>query len=419
MNRRYFLTTTGAAAAFHAVSPLRGFAATTADAAPVAKGKTLVAVFLRGGIDGLNLVVPFGDPHYYEHRRNIAISRPGGRQGAIDLDGFFGLHPSADALKPLFDDGSCLALQAVGYARNTRSHFQEQDTWETGVIGNSLSADGWLNRHLASSTGHGTIRAVAIGGNLPRMLRGKAPAYAIRGIGDLSMPETAASPDAIRAALEHAYCTKPDPHTLEARELAAQTAAATLEGTRQLEAVAKTEYQPANGAEYPNTNVARQFREAARLIKARIGTEVIQIDNGGWDSHNAQGGATGSYANRLRDLTQAIAAFHKDLGDAMDDVLVLTLSDFGRTVRENGTNGTDHGWANCMLAIGGGLANHGKPVIGDWPGLAVEQLQQRRDLQHTTDFRDVLVEAAVRHLGNPHTSHLMPGHDHQPVGIIT
>lgn len=416
MNRRHFLATTGAVAV-HAMPPWHGLAA-AADATPVTKGKTLVVVFLRGGIDGLNLVVPFGDEAYYRHRRTIAIARPGASQGALDLDGFFGLHPSAGALKPLFDAGSCLALQAVGYAQNTRSHFEEQDTWETGVVGNSLSADGWLNRHLASTTGHGVIRAVAIGGNLPRILRGKAPAYAIRGVDDLAMPKTAAQPDAIRAALEHAYCTKPDASTVVARRLAAQTAAATLEGTRQLEAVARAGYEPAHGAKYPATTVATQFREAARLIKSGIGTEIIQIDNGGWDSHNAQGGATGSYANRLRDLTEAIAVFRRDLGDAMNDTLILTLSDFGRTVRENGTTGTDHGWANCMLAIGGSLAKPGKPVIGDWPGLAEEQLQQGRDLRHTTDFRDVLVETAMRHLGNPHADLLMPGHGHKPVGLL-
>ena len=417
--RRTFLRTTGSFALLGGLAPLQLFAGAAPDVRPTRKGKTLVAVFLRGGIDGLNVIVPHGDPDYYKHRSSLAIARPSGDANSCrDLDGYFGLHPAADSLMPLFNDGSVRALQAVGYAKNTRSHFEEQDTWETGVIGNALSADGWLNRHLASSTGHGTIRAVAIGGNLPRMLRGSAPAYAIRSIGDLAMPAMAGDADVLRTALETAYCTKPDAAHGPLADLLAQTASATLDGTRQLEALAKEEYEPAHGATYANNGIARQFREAARLIKAGLGTEVIQIDYGGWDTHNNQGAATGGFANRLRDLTQAMAAFHTDLGDHMQDVLVLTLSDFGRTVRQNGTNGTDHGWANCMLALGGSLAKTDKPVLGEWPTLAPDNLQQRRDLKHTTDFRDVLAESVGSHLGNPNSAHIIPDHTHTKVGLV-
>jgi uncharacterized protein (DUF1501 family) len=418
-SRRQFMRTTGTAAIFGGLAPLHLFAANPPQLQPVRKGKTLVAVFLRGGIDGLNFVVPHGDPDYYTHRKAIAIPRPSGDPNTCrDLDGFFGLHPAAVSLMPLFKDHRAVALQAVGYAENTRSHFEEQDTWETGVIGNSLSSDGWLNRHLASSTGHGSIRAVAIGGNLPRILRGRAPAYAIRGIADLGMPQMRGDAEAIRAALATAYCTKPAAGRSALADLLSQTAAATLEGTRQLEAIAKQEYQPANGANYGKAGIALQFREAARLIKAGIGTELIQLDFGGWDTHNNQGNANGGYATRLRELCGAMTAFTKDLGDAMNDVLVLTLSDFGRTVAENGTNGTDHGWANCMIALGGGLAQSDKPVRGEWPGLAPENLHQKRDLRHTTDFRDVLAEAVSSHLGNPNTGHVIPNHPCMPVGLL-
>lgn len=417
--RRQFLRATGSAAIFGGLAPLHLFAASPPEPRPSRKGKTLVAVFLRGGIDGLNFVVPHGDPDYYKHRKAIAIPRPSGDPNTCrDLDGFFGLHPAAASLLPLFKEHGALALQAVGYAKNTRSHFEEQDTWETGVIGNSLSSDGWLNRHLASSTGHGTIRAVAIGGNLPRMLRGRAPAYAIRGIADLSMPRLPGDAEAIRAALETAYCTKPAAPRAALADLLSRTAAATLEGTRQLESIARQEYKPANDAKYANNGIARQFQEAARLIKANIGTELIQLDYGGWDTHNNQGGVNGGYANRLRELCDAMAAFSRDLGDGMRDVLVLTLSDFGRTVEENGTYGTDHGWANCMIALGGGLAKSDKPVLGEWPGLAPEKLHQKRDLQHTTDFRDVLAEAVSSHLGNPNTAHVLPNHACKPVGLV-
>lgn len=415
--RRYFLKTAGGIATYAGLTPMGGLFANPSPNAQVASGKSLVVVFLRGGIDGLNLVVPYGDKHYYDHRKNLAIARPGGKDGAIDIDGFFGLHPSAQALAPLFKDHAAVALQAVGYAQNTRSHFEEQDKWETGVIGDTISADGWLNRHLVSSQGHGTIRAVSIGGNLPRILRGRAAAYAIRGIADLAMPKLAGDQEALQAALESAYCTKPQDPQVAARDLMAQTAKATLEGARQLQAIAAEKYQAANGAKYPDSGIAKNFREAARLIKAGIGTEVIEIDYGGWDTHNGQGGANGTYANQLRALSEAIAAFNQDMGSAMKDTLVVTLSDFGRTVRENGTNGTDHGWANCMLMFGGAVKREDK-VLGEWPGLAPEQLYQDRDLKHTTDFRDVIGELVSKHLGNPNLQTVLPGHECKPVGVV-
>lgn len=418
--RRTFLRTTGSFALLGGLSPMPIFAGAAPEIRPTRKGKTLVAVFLRGGIDGLNLVVPHGDADYYKHRTSLAILRPSGgnRDSCRDLDGFFGLHPAAESLVPLFKNGTARALQAVGYSQNTRSHFEEQDTWETGLVGNTLSADGWLNRHLASSTGHGAIRAVAIGNNLPRILRGKAPAYAIRGVADLAMPQMAGDAATLRAALETAYCTKPDAAHQPLADLLSQTASATLEGTRQLEALAKETYEPAPNAKYGKSGIANQFREAARLIKADLGTEVIQIDYGGWDTHNNQGSTNGGYATRLLELAQALTAFHADLGDRMSDVLVLTLSDFGRTVRQNGTFGTDHGWANCMIAIGGSLAKSDKPVLGDWPTLAPENLHQNRDLKHTTDFRDVLSEVVTNHLGNGNQEYIIPGHTAAKVGLV-
>jgi uncharacterized protein (DUF1501 family) len=236
MTRRFFLKTTGAFAAYCGVAPFDAFsqheAAAISNASAVRKGKTLVAVFLRGGLDGLNLVVPFGEKHYYDLRKSIAIPQPGQKDGALDLDGFFGLHPAAEDLMPLFQSGEAVAIQAVGYDKNTRSHFEEQDVWETGVIGNTVNSDGWLNRHLLTSEGHGPIRAIAIGNNLPRILRGDAPAYAVRGISDLTMPPGHVKETAIAAALEHAYCSDPAGHISNAREMLAQTAGATLEGIR-------------------------------------------------------------------------------------------------------------------------------------------------------------------------------------------
>ncbi len=430
LTRRYFLQSTGALSAYLGVAPLNLFAVTgAAGASPacVRRGKTLVVIFLRGGADGLNLVIPFGDPHYARLRRSIAIPAAGRGPGVVDLDGFFGLHPRLAPPAPHFDSGLAVAAHAVGYDQNTRSHFEEQDVWETGIIGNTVSSDGWVNRHLATSEGHGRIRAVAIGDNLPRILQGKVPAYAIRGIEDLTLPiERREQREAVAAALEHAYCTEPREHESAARDLLAQTTGATLEGMKELQAVTESPYEPA--APYPDTPLARRLMQIARLIKADVGLEVAEIDYGGWDTHQNQGqGAGGQFGNLAGQLAGAIAAFANDLQERLDDVVVVTLTDFGRTAAENGTGGTDHGWANCMLLLGGPVARAnaaaaeaGTPrkVVTNWPGLGPQELHEGRDLLHTTDFRDVLAELVRVHLGNPHLETVLPQHDFQRVGLV-
>ncbi|MFQ3670413.1 MAG: DUF1501 domain-containing protein [Verrucomicrobiia bacterium] len=424
LTRRYFLKTSGALALYCGVAPARVLAEAGWDqsrAKPVAAGKTLVVIFLRGGMDGLNLVVPFGDPAYYDLRKRLAIGAPGTEEGSLELTDMFGLHPRAGALLPFLQSGQATALQAVGYAHNTRSHFEEQDVWETGVIGNTVNSDGWLNRHLLTSEGRGPVRAVSLGDTLPRILRGQAPAVAMRGLEDLSLPATNPEEEAaMTAALEYAYCTEPGPERAAAMDLLAQSAQTTLEGTRQLREIIRTPYESA--VSYPNHSLGRQMREAARLIKANLGVEVIEVDFGGWDTHQNQGSVQGGFGNLVQTLSESLAAFARDLEGRMDDVLVLTLSDFGRTAAENGTGGTDHGWANCMLLLGGPVlrANGGasRPVVGRWPGLAKEQLHQKRDLLHTTDFRDVLGEVVSVHLGNEQVKTVLPGHEFQRVGVV-
>lgn len=433
LTRRFFLQSTGALALYLGVSPMTLLGATgkPLGAAKVAKGKTLVVIFLRGGADGLNLVVPWGDEAYSKIRPTIAIPGPAARgdQKAIDLDGMFGLHPRLRPLAPLFDDGMAVAVHAVGYDKNTRSHFEEQDTWETGMTGNTIHSDGWLNRHLATSEGHGQIRAVSIGDSLPRILHGKAPAFAIRGLDDLTLPAGKAPAEKVAAALEHAYCCGPAParegEKRNALDLLSQSAAVTLDGMQQLRALAKEKYEPASP--YPRSGLANKLMQVARLIKADVGLEVAELDLGGWDTHNNQGNvAGGPLANLAGELAEAVAAFTADLGDRMDDVMVVTVSDFGRTAHENGTYGTDHGWANCLFAVGGAVkrANKaladGKPrkVLGTWPGLAPDQLHQRRDLKHTTDFRDVLGELVKVHLGNENIEKVLPQHEFKRVGVV-
>ena len=448
VTRRFFLKSSAAlAATYCGITPGRILADAGLDPnnlLTVRKSKTLVAIFLRGGMDGLNFVVPFKDPGYHKLRKGIALADPCQPGGVVDLDGFFGLHPRAAALAPLFGNGQAVALQAVGYDRNTRSHFEEQDTWETGVSGNTIGSDGWLNRHLLTSQGHGPIRAVSVGDSLPRILRGRAPAFAIRGITDLNVfPEhqkgiDPATQNRMAAALEHAYCCDPriaaaaaTAHApspgasdeRDARDLLNATAQTTFEGIEQLKAITSRPYSPA--AKYPDSDLGRKLEQVARLIKADIGLEVAEVDYGGWDTHQNQGGVNdqgGSYGKLVGGLAEALAAFAADMENHMDNVLVMTMSDFGRTAAENGTGGTDHGWANCMFAMGGPVLaaspNGPRHVIGRWPGLLPEQLHEKRDLLHTTDFRDVLAEVVGSHLGNPHLQTVLPSHDFKKVGLV-
>lgn len=429
LTRRYFLKTTGAVLSYVGIAPVLPCAA-MAGVTPraAARNRTVVVIFLRGGADGLNLVVPHGDASYFDLRKTLAVAGPGSKAeiAAVDLDGFFGLNPRMGALKPLFDDRLAVAAHAVGYDRNTRSHFEEQDTWETGVVGNTVSSDGWLNRHLMTSTSPtgAHLRAVAIGDALPRIMHGRASAFAIRGLEDLSLPTPRrADPAAITGALEHAYAAPTKDDRAGAAEMLRQATDTTLDGIRQLRSITSAEYKP--GVEYPRTDLARKLMQIARLIKADVGLEVAEVDIGGWDTHQNQGrGAEGQLGNLAQQLADAIAAFTRDLGDRIDDTLVVTMTDFGRTAAENGTGGTDHGWANCMFLVGGTVkrAHTARaaytPVVTRWPGLAPDQLHQKRDLLHTTDFRDVLGEVVSVHLGNANIKTVLPGHEFKSVGLI-
>ncbi len=427
LTRRYFLQSTGALAAYLGVAPVLGWPHTLRPLSPrpVAKGRTLVVLFLRGGADGLNLVVPHGDPGYQLLRKTIALGAPGQPEGVLDLDGFFGLHPRLAGIVPLFESGLAVAAHAVGYDKNSRSHFEEQDVWETGVVGNTVNSDGWVNRHLVTSQGHGPLRAVSIGDTLPRIMRGKATALAIRGLEDLTLKTKRADPAQVATALEHAYCQHKEEHVGPALDLLAQTARTTLDGLEELRSMSAQEYKPA--APYPDTPLAKKLMQVARLIKGDVGLEVAEVDLGGWDTHSAQGGAAGQMGNLAQQVGDALAAFVKDLGDRIDDTTVVTLSDFGRTAAENGTGGTDHGWANCMLVMGGGVARASaaaarnapaRKVVAKWPGLLPEQLHDGRDLLHTTDFRDVLGELVRVHLGNAEFAKVIPGHEFKEVGVV-
>jgi uncharacterized protein (DUF1501 family) len=403
MNRRQVLKATGALAAMAAPFGRVAFGARPAGT----QGKTLVVLFLRGGVDGLNLVVPHGEGRYYELRQYIAIPRPGRDGGALELDERFGLHPSAEPLRRWFESGEALAVHAVGRPGNSRSHFEEQDRWETAVDAPDLRTAGWLNRHLMTSEGRGPVRAVAIGDSLPRMLRGDAPALALRGLDDLAFAQGAGGFGSLAPLLEHERAAGDE---ADAQELLRRSVAEAVRALRELSGVADASAD--SGVEYPQTGLARKLREVARLVRGDVGLEVAAVDLGGWDTHQDQGGARGTYANRVGELAGALSAFLEDLGERREDVLVLTLTEFGRTAAQNGTGGTDHGTASCSLLVGGGLARRAdaRPVLGQWPGLEPEELRDRRDLAPATDYRDLIAEAVADHLGNPALDVVLPGH---------
>ena len=364
--------------------------------------KILVAIFQRGAVDGLNVVAPFGEQRYYDLRPSLAIPRPDGTQNsAVDLDGFFGLHPSLAPLKPLFDARQLAIVDAVGSPDPTRSHFDAQDYMESGTPGFKATSDGWMNRALPKVNGPGSaVRAVSLGSTLPRSLRGRNDALAMNSLNDFQVRDPKAA-----ASFESMYENTRD-------TVLHGTGKETFSAVKIMQSIQKQAYTPANGAKYPNGRFGQSLLQIARLIKADVGLEVAFADIGGWDTHVNEVGAqpaVGQLANNLSDFGQSLAALYQDLGDRMEDVAVVTMSEFGRTAKENGNRGTDHGHANVMFVMGGGI--RGGKVYGDWPGLAEEQLHEGRDLALTTDFRDVLGELVSKHLGNPNLKAVFPGYE--------
>ncbi len=369
------------------------------------KGKVLVCLFQRGAADALNVVVPHGERAYYQLRPNIGIARPsaGDPASALDLDGFFGLHPSLTALQKLYRDGLLAPIHAVGSPSATRSHFDAQDYMESGTPDLKATRDGWLNRYLAVSGTceecHPTpFRAVAMTAQTPRILDGPAPAVAMSSLGEFSVRATGSSVD----RLEALYRTG-------SADLVHASGQEMFDAVKMLKSADPQRYTPRNGAEYPRSQFGQRLREIAQLIRSDVGMEVAFADVGGWDTHVNQGGGTGQLAGRLRDFGDSIGAFVADLGDRMDDVVILTMSEFGRMARQNGTGGTDHGHAGAMFVIGSQV--QGGKVHGRWPGLEQEQLYEGRDLALTTDFRAVFSEVLDRHLGATDLSRVFPGYE--------
>jgi uncharacterized protein (DUF1501 family) len=396
--------------------------------------KVLVAIFQRGAADGLNVVVPFFEPRYYQVRPSIALPQPGRPNGAIDLDGRFALHPALQPLKALWDSRQLAIVHAAGSPDASRSHFDAQDFMECGTPGIKRD-DGWLNRALAPGAPDSSpVRAIASGAQLPKTLQGSRGAIAVD-----SLPRFQVADKSTADVLENLYSSSLD------AQLKAQ-GKATFDAIKLIDSVRSRPYTPVAGAQYVG-DFGQRLQQIARLIKADVGVEVAFADIGGWDHHSNENGQltnqlrqfgsslaaftqdlgdrmedvvivtmsefgrtvneNGQLTNQLRQFGSSLAAFTQDLGDRMEDVVIVTMSEFGRTVNENGNAGTDHGHGNVMMVVGGGV--RGGRICGQWPGLEPEQLFERRDLAVTTDFRDVLGELVTGHLGQ-NVNQVFPGY---------
>jgi uncharacterized protein (DUF1501 family) len=415
-SRRYFLKQGGIGLV--GLSTMPAFLQRAVASTPTNGKKQLVVLFQRGAADGLNIVVPFAEPNYYRMRPTIAIPSPkrgGGDAAAVDLDGFFGLHPGLTALAPLFERDQLAIVHAAGSPDPTRSHFDAQDYMESGTPGVKATEDGWLDRAIGTvPEEHASpFRAVAMGPNLPRMLQGSTGAVAVPDLRQFKVqPQSAAMANVAEGGFEAMYSQSVD-NALHG------TGAETFEAIDLLRKIDTTKYPPENGADYPKSAVGQRLQQIGVMIKASIGAEVMFLDCGGWDNHVNEGGAQGQLANLLKDLGQSLAAFHQDMGDRMADVVVVTMSEFGRTARENGNRGTDHGHANCMFVMGGDVT--GGHVYGKWPGLDDHQLNEGRDLALTTDFRTVVGEILTKHLGVKDLAPVFPGFDNSSrkfVGLV-
>jgi uncharacterized protein (DUF1501 family) len=370
--------------------------------------KRLVVIFQRGAADGLNIVVPHGEPQYYAMRPSINIPR----KSVLDLNGFFGLHPALSAFQPLWQQRHLAIVHAAGSPDTTRSHFDAQDFMETGTPGVKATEDGWLNRSLRNlppADQKSAFRAIAVGPSLPRILSGSEPAVAMNNLSDFSIggrnPKASPAASAFEAMYDHS-----------SDSVLHGTGEETFDAVKMLRAADPGKYTPAAGANYPKGRFGDSLRQLAQLIKANLGVQVAFADIGGWDHHVNEGSTEGQLANVLGDFSQSLAAFWTDLGDLGEDTVVVTMSEFGRTARENGNRGTDHGHANVMFVLGGPVK--GGKVYGRWPGLDQSQLYEGRDLALTTDFRQVIGEAVARHLGNKNLADVFPGYDNQPAKFL-
>ena len=379
-----------------------------------ANGKSLIVIFQRGGCDGLNVTVPYGEDEYYNLRPDIAIPAPSASpDSALDLDGFFGLHPAATGLYDIYQKGDLAILPTVHYSNANRSHFSSQDFIESGMANQALP-NGWLNRYLSSSStnNNNTIRALSFT-ELAHSLQGNTP---VPTVSTLSTPNDQFNElqiNTLQKILNQSVSNKNQAHTLIHKH-----GKLALKDLSNLETFTNITYTPENGATYPDTNYGQQLKNIAQLIKADIGLEVTTVSSNNWDTHANQGGVTGDQATKLTDFSDGINALYTDLGSVyMSDVTILTVTEFGRTAKQNASLGTDHGNASTWFVIGKQV-NGG--IYGTWPGLMPDQLYKGRYLEHTIEFTDIYADLIKNHLSaGENLPFILPGGQYQPIGILS
>ena len=380
-----------------------------------AGARTLVCIFLRGGADTLNLVVPYGDDGYYRNRPTLAIPRPsagGGGEASVRLDDFYALHPKLAPLYRAFADGRLGIVQAVGSDNPTGSHFEAQDQIEHGEGYGQPLGGGWLGRHLRSRVGPaalGPLSAVAIGPTIPEALRGAPAASAFQSVDEIQLPVSSGGPGVVSKALSAMYDAEVGVLGQQGRE--------TLALLRKVEDLRGKPYTPEAGVEYPADAFGKGLREVARLVKAEVGLEVACVDLDGWDTHFVQG-TTGGLLGGLADtLARGVAAFDADLKAHRGRVTTVILTEFGRRLYENGSAGTDHGRGFALMALGDRI--QGGRVHGDWPGFEDDDLfPGPGGLKHTIDYRSVLAEVLAGAMGNRAVDRVFPGFTPQQVGLV-
>lgn len=373
----------------------------------------LVSIFMRGGYDGLTLCAPFGDPGYYENRPNLSIAPPDAGAGPklSNLDGFFGMPPALQALKPAFENKDLAIIHAAGLKDATRSHFEAQRFMESGLVSATAGTTGWVGRHLLSTSPaveNAVLRGISFTGGLPTTLAGPSGVLPVpdpTNFGIYGQPETEV---ARRYWLSLAYDNHP---TLEA---SAEASLKTLTLLRQIDF---THYVPATSLTYPSHDFGKSMKAAAALIKADVGVEAIQVEMSGWDTHSRQGVVEGTMAGLMQTFAQAMGTFYEDVLVATSrKVIVVILSEFGRKVAENASIGTDHGHGNVMFVMGHKI--EGGRIHGQWPGLGAGQLFENQDLEITTDYRDILAEILRKRLANTDLSFVFPGYTPRFLDLI-
>jgi uncharacterized protein (DUF1501 family) len=374
------------------------------------KRKVLVVIFQRGAADGLNIVIPFSEKRYHDLRPTLAIAAPSGqanvnrRNGnAIDLDGRFALNGAMQPLKDLWDKHQLAIVEATGSPDASRSHFDAQDYMESGTSG-KVTGDGWLSRALPPAGAEASpLRAIALGKEVPHTLRGEREAIAIGDPQQFNLGNQDAA-----AIMESMYAASTDAQW-------GRTGKDAFEAMKLIQSINRTPYTLDGGSQYGNSGeLGRGLRQLARLIKADAGVEAAFAEIGGWDHH---GNENQQLSNLLRQFSNALAEFSQNMGDRMEDIVLVTMSEFGRTVEENGNAGTDHGHGSLMMVLGGPV--QGGKVYGRWPGLEKEQLFEGRDLAVTTDYRDVLSELIRGHLGQKDLGPVFPGYQpSDPQGLL-